>query len=437
MPLTKSIAMRFLRLFSALLFLICVPLLTAQAQTTYIHAGHVIDGSSDKVSSSVTLIIEGDQITDIKNRYVKVPDGARYVDLKDAYVMPGLIDMHVHLENQTSPDGYIKRFTLNDADVAFNAAQYAETTLLAGFTTVRDVGGRGVNISLRDAINAGKIPGPRVFTSGKIISTTGGHADPTNGWRNLIEGDPGPKEGVINGPYEARKAVRQRYKNGADLIKITATGGVLSLAKSGDAPQFYMDELEAIVQTAHDYGMQVAVHAHGAEGMKRAVEAGVNTIEHGTYMTPEIMDLMKANGTYYIPTITAGKAVADSAKIPGYYPAVVVPKAKAIGPLIQNTFAKAYEAGVPIAFGTDAGVYAHGKNGKEFGYMVEAGMPAMKAVQSATSVAAGVLGIEDYVGQIKQGYTADIIAVRGNPLENIALMEDVSFVMKQGRIYKQ
>ncbi|MGM0589178.1 MAG: amidohydrolase family protein [Bacteroidota bacterium] len=410
---------------------------SALAQTTYIHAGHLIDGISDDVKSSVTLIIEGDKIADIKNRYVKVPGDARYVDLKDSYVMPGFIDLHVHMENETSPDNYIKRFTLDDADVAFNASKYAKTTLMAGFTTVRDVGGRGVNINLRDAINAGDIPGPRIYTSGKSIATTGGHADPTNGWRDLIQGHPGPKEGVINGTAEAREAVRQRYKNGADLIKITATGGVLSLAKSGDAPQFFMDELETIVQTATDYGMHVATHAHGAEGMKRAVQAGVKTIEHGTYMTPEIMELMKANDTYYIPTITAGKAVADSAEIPGYYPEVVVPKAKAIGPLIQNTFAKAYQAGVPIAFGTDAGVYAHGRNGKEFGYMVEAGMPAMEAIQTATSIAAKVLNADGTIGQLKEGFQADMVAVQGNPLDSIALLENIDFVMKDGKVYTE
>ncbi|MDZ7680181.1 MAG: amidohydrolase family protein [Fodinibius sp.] len=230
--------------------------------------------------------------------------------------------------------------------------------------------------------------------------------------------------------------MRQRYKNGADLIKITATGGVLSLAESGTAPQFKMDELEAIVSTANDIGYHVAAHAHGVEGMQRAIKAGVKTIEHGSYMDQETMNMMKEHGTYLVPTITAGKAVADSAKIDGYYPDVVTPKALKIGPLIQNTFAEAYKNGVNIAFGTDAGVFKHGQNAKEFGYMVEAGMPAMETIQSATIIPARILGIDDKLGSIEADKTADIIAVPNNPLEDISTMENVSFVMKEGKIYK-
>lgn len=405
-------------------------------QSTYIHCGELIDGISNQVQSEVTLIIEESTITAIEDGYTEVPEDAELVDLKNQTVLPGLIDMHVHIESQTSPDDYIKQFTLNDADVAFNAAGYAETTLMAGFTTVRDLGGRGVNISLRDAINAGKVDGPRIFTAGKALATTGGHADPTNGWMDDIEGDPGPKEGVVNGTADARKGVRQRYKNGADLIKITATGGVLSLAKSGQAPQFISDELEAIISTADDIGYHVAAHAHGTEGMERAIKAGVKTIEHGTYMESETMELMKEHGTYYVPTITAGKAVADSAKIPGYFPEVVRPKALKIGPEIQNTFKEAYKSGVNIVFGTDAGVFAHGQNAKEFGYMTEAGMPAMEAIKSATITAAEILEIDDRLGSIEPDKTADIIAVPENPLNDISALERVSFVMKEGKIFK-
>ena len=406
------------------------------AQTTYIHCGNLIDGATDEVQSQKTVIVEGSSIRAIEDGYAEVPAEATYIDLKDQTVLPGLIDMHVHIESETSPNDYIKQFTLNEADIAYNAIGYANTTLMAGFTTVRDVGGTGVNISLRDAIAAGKVDGPRIFTSGKSIATTGGHADPTNGWQDDIEGNPGPKKGVINGVADARKAVRQRYKNGADLIKITATGGVLSLAKSGMAPQFKMDELEAIISTANDIGYHVAAHAHGVEGMQRAIKAGVKTIEHGTYMDQETMELMKEHNTYLVPTITAGKAVADSAKIPGYYPDVVTPKALKIGPLIQNTFAEAYKNGVNIVFGTDAGVYAHGQNAKEFGYMVEAGMPPMETIQAATMTAAQILGVSDRLGSIEQDKTADIIAVPNNPLEDISTMENVSFVMKNGNIYK-
>ena len=406
------------------------------AQDTYIYCGSLIDGVNDRLQGESTLVIEEGAISSVQSGRVDVPEGVRLVDLQNRTCLPGLIDMHVHLEGQTSPDNYIKQFVLDDAQVAFNSLEFAKTTLMSGFTTVRDVGGSGVNINLRDAINAGKVTGPRIFTSGKSIATTGGHADPTNGWKDEIEGDPGPKEGVINGVADARKAVRQRYKEGADLIKITATGGVLSLAKSGTAPQFKMDELEAIVSTARDIGYHVAAHAHGVEGMQRAIRAGVRTIEHGTLMDQETMELMKEYGTYLVPTITAGKSVADSAKIPGYYPEVVVPKAVALGPIIQETFAQAYKSGVNIAFGTDAGVFAHGENANEFIYMVEAGMPPMEAIKSATVVAARVLDASDRLGSLQEGKVADVIAVTGNPLEDISVLKKVDFVMKQGKIYK-
>ena len=344
--------------------------------------------------------------------------------------------MHVHMENEYNPKRYMDQFTANEADVAFKSVNYAEITLMAGFTTVRDLGGTGVNIALRNAINNNTIVGPRIFTAGKSIATTGGHADPTNGRNKLLMGDPGPEQGVINGPDEARKAVRQRYKNGADNIKITATGGVLSVAKNGQNPQFTLEEVKAICETAKDYGMIIAAHAHGDEGMQRTVIGGVTTIEHGTKMSTKTMDLMKEYGTYFVPTITAGKAVAQNAEIEGYYPEIIVPKALEIGPKIQSTFAKAYKRGVPIAFGTDAGVFPHGQNAKEFGYMVEVGMPPMEAIQSATMTNAKVLGLSDKLGQIKPNYIADIVATDANPLEDISTMERMQFVMKEGKIYK-
>lgn len=406
------------------------------AQRTILHCGKLIDVTKGLILNEYSIIVEGNTITDVLAGYTKPAGADKVIDLKARTVLPGLIDCHVHMEHETSPTRYLETFTNNPADYAFQSVVYAERTLMTGFTAVRDLGGLGVNISLRNAINKKLIKGPRVFTAGKSIATTGGHADPTNGYRNDLMGDPGPAAGVANGPDECRKAVRQRYKDGADLIKITASGGVLSVAKSGENPQFTEEEIKAIVETAHDYGYKVAAHCHGAEAMKRAVRAGVNSIEHGTMMDDEVMQLMKQHGTYYVPTITAGKAVGDSAKKPGYYPALVTPKALAIGPRIHNTFAKAYKAGVKIAFGTDAGVYAHGKNWLEFVYMAEAGMPAMEAIQSATVAAADLIGVSDKIGSIEKGKLADIIAVEGDPVKDIQAMGKVSFVMKDGVVYK-
>lgn len=411
--------------------------LNLSAQDTYIHAGKLVDTKNGKVLKEQTIIVSGKTIKDVKKGYIQPANAEdEMIDLKDKTVLPGLTDMHVHLESETNPSKYLQRFTNNPADDALSSVAFAEKTLMAGFTTVRDLGGSGVNIALRNAVNKGKVTGPRIFTAGKSLATTGGHADPTNGMNNNMMGDPGPKEGVVNSVEDARKAVRQRYKNGADLIKITATGGVLSVAKSSSNPQFFDEEIEEIVKTAKDYGYHVAAHAHGDEGMQRAVRAGVLTIEHGTLMSEETMDLMKEKGAYLVPTITAGKEVTEKAEIENYYPELVVPKAKEIGPKIQNTFSKAYKRGVPIAFGTDAGVFKHGDNVKEFGYMVEAGMPEMEALQVATIVPAKILNMENESGQIAKGFFADIIAVDEDPTEKIKTMEKVSFVMKEGKVYK-
>ena len=314
------------------------------------------------------MVVSDDVIESIQAGYMPASDTDTVIDLKAATVMPGLMDMHVHLSMQHGgPQTYLQRFQYNEADYALVAANFAEKTLLSGFTTVRNLGDSyNETVALRKAIDAGLTIGPRIFTAAKSIATTGGHADPTNGTNKRIMGDLGPMDGVINGVDEARKAVRQRYKDGADLIKITATGGVLSVAKNGQNPQFMTDELEAIVNTAKDYGMTIAVHAHGIEGMQRAIKAGISSIEHGTFMDKETITLMKQYGTYYVPTILAGNFVAEKAKIDGYFPALVRPKAAAIGPLIQKTFERAHKAGVKIAFGTDSGVSAHGDNAIEF-----------------------------------------------------------------------
>lgn len=407
------------------------------SQQILIHCGTLIDGVQNQPISQVTIVIQQNKIIRIDKGYTTPASGEKVIDLKNKTVLPGLMDMHVHVENETNKNSYINEFTMNPTDIAFESAVYARTTLMAGFTTVRDLGGSGVNVSLRNAINKSLVIGPRIYTAGKSIATTGGHADPTNGYRKDLMGNPGPEQGVVNSLEDCKKAVRQQYKEGADLIKITATGGVLSMAKDGSSPQFEEEEIRAIVETARDYGFKVAAHAHGAEGMKRAIRAGVASIEHGTMMDDEVIALMKKMGTYYVPTITAGKTVADSAKIPNYYPAIIVPKALAIGSKIQATFAKAYKAGVKIAFGTDAGVFRHGRNGAEFEYMVEAGMPPMAAIQSATVVAADLLGIKEQLGSIETGKLADIIAVNENPLTNIRILQNVTFVMKDGVVFKQ
>jgi imidazolonepropionase-like amidohydrolase len=408
------------------------------AQSTYLHCGKLIDTKKGELLNKMTIVVTGNKITDVRKGYIKAPfKEDKTIDLTTKTVMPGLIDMHVHIEGELNPKKYIEPFVLNEADVAFNAQKYAKTTLMAGFTTVRDLGGTGVNVSLRNAINQGKVDGPRIITAEKAIGTTGGHADPTNGRNKFLMGDPGPKEGVVNSVDDAKKAVRQRYKNGADMIKITATGGVLSMAKNGQNPQFAVEEIKAITQTAKDYGMHVAAHAHGDEGMKRAILGGVKTIEHGTLMSEETMELMKKYDVYYIPTITAGKSVEAKAKIKDYFPEIIVPKALEIGPKIHDTFSKAYQKGVKIAFGTDAGVFDHGENGKEFGYMVTGGMPAMETIQAATITNALVLELSNKIGRIEKGLLADIVATDDNPIKNIKTLENVSFVMKNGKIYKE
>ena len=406
---------------------------------TLIHAGKVFTGTSNSLQENVTIVVEDNKIKAVKKGFAEAQEGDTVIDLKTSTVMPGLMDMHVHLSSQHGgPQTYLERFSLNEADYALRAANYAKITLDSGFTTVRNLGdGYNETVALRNAISKGYATGPRIYTVAKSIATTGGHADPSNGLSHLLRPDVGPKQGVVNGEAEAREAVRTRYQDGADLIKITATGGVLSVAKSGQNPQFMTDELEAIVETAKDYGMTVAVHAHGKEGMKRAIEAGVDSIEHGTYMDDEIRTLMKKHGTYYVPTILAGKFVADKAKIDGFFPELVRPKAAAIGPLIQNTFEQAHKTGVKIAFGTDSGVSAHGDNAQEFSLMVEAGMKPADALLSATVNSASLLGISDILGTLEEGKLADIVAVQGNPLDDISLMESVSFVMKDGVVYKQ
>ena len=404
------------------------------AQQTIIHAGSLLDGTSKKAISKRSIIVENDVIVDVVKGYKKGGAYDTIIDLKDATVMPGWIDMHVHLSSELSPKAYGEEFYMNIEDVAYRAVPWVEETLLAGFTTVRDLGGE-VLLSTRNAIKAGYIKGPRIYAAGKSLGTTGGHADPTSGLNRKLQGDPGPLEGVVNGTDDARKAVRQRYKDGSDLVKITATGGVLSVAKNGQNPQFTEAEIREVVKTASEYELFVAAHAHGVEGMQRAIRAGVRTIEHGTLMDKETARLMVKHGTYYVPTISAGEFVYEKAKKPGYFPEIIRPKALAIGPVIKETVSMAYNTGVKIAFGTDSGVSPHGDNADEFRFMVEAGMKPIDVINSATSVAAEALGADD-LGQIKKGMKADIVAVSGDPLKDITVTKNVKFVMKGGVVYK-
>jgi len=412
--------------------------LTLSGQEIYIHAGKIYDTNSGEISLEKTIIISNDKIKSIENGFKESSDeNIKIYDLKSKFVMPGLIDFHVHMESESGgPEKYINRFQDNKSDIAFKSSVIAKMTLMAGFTTVRDVGGSGVNISLRNAINNGVIPGPRIFTSGKTIATTGGHGDRTNGYRDDLVDDPGPEQGVVNSIADARKAVRYRYKNGADLIKITATGGVMSLAKNGQNPQFTEEVIREIVKIADDYGMHVAAHAHGDEGMYRAVNAGVTTIEHGSIMSDRTMKLMKEKQTYLVPTISAGEHVAKMANIPGYYPEIIIPKALEVGVQNKTTTKKAYKMGVPIAFGTDAGVFPHGDNAGEFVFMKEIGIPTEYSLKSATITNAKLLNMENLLGQLREGFYADIIAVNESPLDNIATLKNVIFVMKDGKVYK-
>ena len=415
-------------------------LLSLNASTkTVIHAGFLIDGTTDSPMNEMSIYIVDNRISEVITGYAEPEPDDQYIDLSGYTVLPGLIDMHVHLtSDQSSTSRYIENTTLNPADYAIRSVNNAKKTLMAGFTTVRNLGDSdSVTVSLRNAIAKGTVPGPRIFTAGKSIASTGGHADETNSLNNKLSFDPGPLEGIINSSDDAYKAVRHRYKEGADLIKITATGGVLSNAKNGQNPQMTEQEIKAIVSAAKDYGFKVAAHAHGAEGIIRAVQAGVDSIEHATLMDAEGIAIMRKEGTYYVPTLLAGAWVAEKALIEDYYPPFVQKKALEIGPQLKSTFSKAHQAGVKIAFGTDTGVTPHGDNAKEFKLMVDAGMTEQEAILSATFHASILLGEQETLGSISEGKLADIIAVSGNPLENITVLESVDFVMKNGNVIKK
>lgn len=426
--------MRARLLFAAGLLAASAPGLAAD---TVLQCGHIFDSPSGKLLGPHTLVVRDGRIADVRPGQAAAAADATIINLQGKTCLPGLIDAHTHLTSETSPTGYTDRFRLNPADYAIRSTVYAARTLQAGFTTVRNLGdGGNASIALRNQINTGVIPGPRIFTAGGAIGTTGGHADHTDGLSMELQGDPSAKDGIINGVDDAWKTVRQHYKDHVDVLKIMPSGGVLDQSASADNPQMTLDEIKAVVAAAHDYGLTVAAHAHGAEGIRRAVQGGVDSIEHGTFMDDAGMKLMKERGTWYVPTIIAGRFVAEKADVPGYYPPQVAAKAKQVGPLIQGTAGRAYKAGVKIAFGTDASVYPHGQNAKEFAYMVEAGIPAAYALQAATVNAAALLKKTADLGSLEAGKFADVVAVDGNPLDDITRMQRVEFVMKEGKVYR-
>ena len=408
------------------------------AQRVLVQCGTLLDpATSMEPMRDRTVVVEGGVVREVLPGFATA-EGAEVIDLTGATCMPGLIDSHTHLTSESRRDGYIDRFRLDAAHQVLRAVAFARSTLMAGFTTVRDVGGsEGMDYALRDAVARGDVEGPRMFVAGKSLSISGGHADPTNSYREDVVGVPDETDGVVDGVDAAVRGVRIAIRRGSDLIKFTATGGVLSLQGDGSGAHFSEAEMRAIVETARERGLTVAAHAHGDEGMQRAVRAGVSSIEHGTYMSDETMAMMREAGTYLVPTITAGKSVADSARIEGYYTPVVTRKSLTIGPLIQDTFRRAYEAGVPIAFGTDAGVFRHGRNAREFVYMEEVGVPFMDALRFATVNAADLLGQSDRLGALRPGFAADLVAVAGDPLADAAALLDVAFVMQAGRVVKR
>jgi imidazolonepropionase-like amidohydrolase len=426
------------RLLAGALMAACfaLPAAAQQAETTFVQAGRVlVDPATGRVETAKTLVVQNGKVVRVADGYVAEP-GGRVVDLRDAFVLPGFIDSHVHITSEQNPNARLQEVTETSSDQAMLGVRYAKRTLLAGFTTVADLGADNEAIfALKRAIAAGDVAGPRILASGSSISVHGGHGD-VNGYREDVMHVLRPGS-VCSGPADCSRAVREQVWKGADLIKITATGGVLSNTAAGLGQQFSQAELEAIVESAHRMGRRVTAHAHGGDGIVSFMKAGGDSIEHGTYLDAEGIALMKKNGAYLVPTLMAGDYVARIAASPqNFFTPAQTAKALEAGPKMLDMARRAHRGGVKIAFGTDNGVAKHGDNAYEFVLLTRAGLTPLQAIQAATVNAADHLQLNGVAGRLTPGHSADTVAVRGDPLRDVTVLQNVGFVMKEGVVHK-
>jgi imidazolonepropionase-like amidohydrolase len=434
--------MRKLLLIAAVCGLAAVPAMSQEKQTgkAYVlKAARMFDGKSDSLTTPGMVVVQNGKIVGV-GATASMPEGAEVINLGDATLLPGFIDAHTHVTMMYREDytkAMLDSLQKPIPEMALDAGVNARVTLMAGFTTVRDVGSSNyLDVGLRNAINRGVLPGPRMLVAVHAIGATGGHCDETGFREGALGKETGPEDGVVNGPDEARRAVRLAHKYGATIIKTCATGGVLSLADAVDTPQLTQAELDALVDEAHALRLKTAAHAHGAEGAKRAIRAGIDSIEHGSFLDDEDLNLMKQKGTYYVPTLMAAQGLTEQIQKGVAIPPAIRPKAEAAIAAIHQTFQRALGRGVKIGLGTDAAVYPHGRNAEEFHQMVDLGMKPIAALKAGTSADADLLGLADRIGTLENGKLADVVAVPGNPVENIRQTEHVFFVMKEGTVYK-